>query len=113
MKLHPAMPKKEVHFTHPNGAVQAGALSQPLELTTKLMELGVLPKTKEQRLADLEAAFAAMPKLNVDVYKYLDAHRERAAKMFGVAVEDVTPEQRRAAKADAFREAYSGKEVRK
>lgn len=38
-----------------------------------------------------------------------DEHRAKAAKMFGVAEEAVTPEQRRYAKTAAFPERYSGK----
>jgi len=35
-----------------------------------------------------------------------DLHRERAAELFGVAPEDVTEEQRRAAKTLSFRDNY-------
>lgn len=38
----------------------------------------------------------------------MDIHKLRAAEMFGVSVEDVTEDQRRAAKADSFSKLYNG-----
>ena len=49
-----------MHHTFPNGAVQGGALSQPGELTTALKRLNPSLMTREEREADLRAAYAEM-----------------------------------------------------
>ncbi len=56
-------------------------------------------------LADVEQRIAASVVPGGDIYI------AKASRMFGVRLEDVTPEQRRLAKAEHTRLAYSGRPV--
>lgn len=51
------------------------------------------------------------PELLDSIKKGHDIHREKAAEMFNVTPEDVTPTQRNAAKCKYFQELYGGREI--
>lgn len=50
------------HHTFPNGAVQGGAFAKPGTLEAKLKEMGLAPKSYDERLNDLMAAFVGAVK---------------------------------------------------
>jgi len=73
------------------------------------------PSVLDMSFEELEARLAAAPEIlsEEDAASPTDVHKLRAVEEFGVAYEDVTPEQRTIAKQLNHMELYSGGGLRK